>query len=282
MEKRKIGLIPGLFLSMVMFIAACSPPVPVNTPTTTPQTIQTETPQTTATEPATEAPVTGTPPSAATGAGLCTNAYYPVRQGATWNYKSTGSPAGDYSFTDTITAVRDNGFTLSTQFGNLTRTQEWACNPNGLVALQFGGAPAALLSAQSIQLDVQASNVNGVTFPSQIKVGDQWQHSIDLQGNVTVANQSATAKGTAQNNFTAVGMESVTVPAGTFNALKVQVNTTLSMSASYKGLSLPVKFTAAYNYWFAPGVGWVKASGTGSVAGNSFNETIELQSYNVP
>jgi hypothetical protein len=133
-----------------------------------------------------------------------------------------------------------------------------------------------------MQLDVQASNVSGVTFPSQIQPGNQWQHSLDLQGNVSVANQSGAAKGTAQNNFTAVGTESVSVPAGTFDAMKIQVNTAINMSVSYKGLPLPVKFSAAYTYWFAPGVGWVKASGTGDIAGTSFSETTELQSYSVP
>jgi len=71
--------------------------------------------------------------------GVCANDYYPVREGATWSYKSTGSMAGDYSFTDTITSVQDNGFTLTSQFGSLTRTQEWACDEDGLKALELGG-----------------------------------------------------------------------------------------------------------------------------------------------
>ena len=70
--------------------------------------------------------------------------------------------------------------------------------------------------------------------------------------------------------------------AGTFNAMKVQVGTTLNMNVSYQGLSVPVVFSGSYTYWFAQGVGWVKASGTGSAAGMSFNETIELQSYSIP
>ncbi len=274
MEQKKIRTVLSLLLT-IMFLAACASPISA---TTVAPPAQTESPQITATQ----APATSQAGVPATGAGLCANAYYPVRQGATWNYKSTGSPAGDYSFTDSITSVRSDGFTLSTQLANRMLTQEWACKPEGLVALQFGGAPAALLNAQSMQLDVQASNVNGVTFPSQIKPADQWQHSLDLQGNVSVANQSAAAKGGAQNNFTAVGMESVTVPAGTFDAMKIKVDTTVNMTASYKGLSIPVKFTASYTYWFAQGVGWVKAAGTGNAAGASFSETTELQSYKVP
>jgi len=274
MEQKKFKTIFSLLLT-VIFLAACS--FPSSTPTVVPQTNQTQPPQTNATEP----PVTsnGMP---ATGEGICANTYYPVRQGATWNYKSSGGSAGEYSFTDTISSVREDGFTLSTQFGDLTRTQEWGCQPEGLVALQFGGAPAAMLNAQNMQLNLEVTNVSGVTFPSEIQAGDQWQHSLDLQGNMTVANQEGSATGNAQNNFTAVGNESVTVPAGTFDAMKVQVDTTLNMNVSYQGLSVPVTFSGSYTYWFAQGVGWVKASGTGSAVGMSFNEAIELQSYSIP
>src|SRR5512143_667110 len=182
MEKRNIQSILSLLL--ILFLAGCS--FPTSTPT------QPQPTQTTATEPATEATA-----ASAAGAGLCANAYYPVRQGATWNYKSTGSPAGAYSFTDTIASVRDDGFTLTTQSGNMTFLQAWACKPEGLVALQFGGAPAALLNAQGMQLEVQASNVNGVTFPSQIKPSDQWQHSLEIAGNATASGIQGTAKGNA-------------------------------------------------------------------------------------
>ncbi|HSA99567.1 MAG TPA: hypothetical protein VLE49_02875 [Anaerolineales bacterium] len=272
MEEKKIKPIFSFVLTIALLAACSSQP---NTPTV-------QSPQTNATEPATEAPATAEGGVPVAGTGLCANAYYPVRQGATWNYKSTGSPAGEYSFTDTVVSVGEDSFILATQSGNLTRTQEWACKPEGLVALQFGGAPAALLDAQGLQLDVQSSNASGVTFPSEIKPGDQWQHRLYLQGNVSVANQSGAAKGDAQNNFTAAGVESVTVPAGTFDAMKIKVDTIINMNVSYKGLSLPVEFSGSYTYWFVQGVGWVKASGTGSAAGTSFSETIELQSYSVP
>ncbi|MBN2116246.1 MAG: hypothetical protein JW730_06740 [Anaerolineales bacterium] len=272
MEKRKINSIVSLLLTTI-FLTACS--FPTSAPTVEPQVTEPESPQT-------EAPAASEGGLPVQGEGLCSNAYYPVRQGATWNYKSTGSPAGEYSFTDTISAVRDDGFTLSTQFNNLTRTQEWACREEGLVALQFGGAPAALLDAQNMQLSLEVNNVSGVTFPDEINAGDQWQHNLDLQGSMTILGQQGTAEGNAQTNFTAVGNESVTVPAGTFDAMKIQIDTTLNMTVSYQGLSVPVSFSGPYTYWFVQGVGWVKASGTGTAEGTSFSETIELQSYSIP
>ena len=263
-------------LLIITFLAACSTP-PVS-PTNT-QSIETET---TATISAAEATATLEGSTPVAGQGLCANIYYPVRQGATWSYKSTGGPAGEYSFTDTITSVRENGFTLSTQIGDLTRTQEWTCTAEGLSALQLGGAPAAMLNSQNIQLNLDISNATGVTFPSQINPGDQWQQTMNVTGNVTMMNEEADASGTAQMNFSAIGNESVTVPAGTFDALKVAVNVALNVDATYEGITLPVSFSGEYTYWFAPGVGWVKSSGTGNVLGSSFSDTTELQSYSIP
>jgi hypothetical protein len=270
MEKKKFKSILSILL-ITLFVAACT--YPTSNPASAPQTTQVA---------ATEAPVTSEGGMPVRGEGLCSNAYYPVRQGATWNYKSTGGPAGEYSFTDTISSVREDGFTLSTQMNGVTRTQEWNCTPEGLVALQFGGAPAAMLNAQNMQLNVEVNNVSGVTFPNAINVGAQWQHGLDLQGNMTVAGEQGTATGTAQTSFTAIGEESVTVPAGTFDAMKIQVDTNLSMNVSYQGLSVPVVFSGSYTYWFVQGVGWVKASGTGELADTSFSDTIELQSYSIP
>lgn len=216
------------------------------------------------------------------GAGLCTNAYYPVREGATWTYVSTGGPVGGYGFTDTISSVGEDGFTLTTQFDELTRTQDWACRTEGLVALQLGGTSAATLNSQEMQLTLDVSNVSGVTFPAEISAGDQWQHALEFTGTMMIADQEIGATGSAQSSFTAIAVESVTVPAGTFEAMKIRVDSTINITGIFQGVSVPFTVTSPYDYWFAQGVGWVKASGTGLVEDESFNETIELQSYNIP
>jgi hypothetical protein len=269
MQQKKMYALVSLLLITLIVTACSAPPVP---PTST-QSI--ETAQVTATVPAAQETPT-------VAQNLCTNLYYPVRQGATWTYKSTGGPAGEYSFTDTISSVRENGFTLSTQIGDLTRTQEWTCTAEGLAALQLGGAPAAMLNSQNIQLNLNVNSATGITFPSQINPGDQWQQNLDVTGDVTAFNEEAEATGSVQMSFNAIGNESVTVPAGTFDALKVEVDVALNLDATYQGITLPVEFTGDYTYWFAPNVGWVKASGTGTVLGNSFTDTTELQSYNIP
>ena len=279
MEQKNMHRIFGALL-IIIFLTACSAPS-VASPTET-QTVNTHVPQGASTEIATEPPATAEGATTVTAESLCTNVYYPVREGATWSYKSTGGPAGEYSFTDTITSVRENGFTLSTHIGDLIRTQEWTCTPEGLSALQLGGAPAAMLNSQNIHLNLDVQNASGVTFPRQMNPGDQWQQTADVKGKASVANEEAETTGNVQMSFAAVGNESVTVPAGTFNALKINVDVTLDLKAAYEGITLPVTFSGKYTYWFVQDVGWVKASGTGNVLGSSFSETTELQSYTLP
>src|SRR6266508_5721324 len=129
---------------LLIFLTACSKANETSTsaPVSTQESISTAAPL------ATESPVSTGGGMPVAGSGQCANAYYPVREGATWTYASTGSPAGNYGFTDTISSVRDDGFTLTSQFGELTRTQEWACKPEGLVALQLGGGA---LSSQNLK-----------------------------------------------------------------------------------------------------------------------------------
>jgi len=133
-----------------------------------------------------------------------------------------------------------------------------------------------------MQASFDVNNVSGVTYPNEIKPGDTWPHSLEFTAKMTVAGQGMDATGDAKSNFQAVGFESVTVPAGTFDALKIHVDTTININGNFNGVSFPVTVSSPYDYWFVQGVGWVKASGTGSVSGQSFSETIELQAYNIP
>jgi len=265
-------------LLALLLITACSSPRGSSTqePSNTEEPNHTaQSGETTATPAPSETPTTSE-------TSLCTNTYYPVREGATWSYKSTGSPASEYSFTDMITSVREDGFTLTSQLGDLTRTQEWECKPEGLVALQLGGASAATLNNENMDLNLVVDEVSGVTYPSQITSGDEWQHNLSFAGEINIAGQTGEATGSVQANFTALGEESVTVPAGTFNAMKIQLDSDLNINAKFQGISVPVTISSTYTYWLVKNVGWVKATGAGEFGGQAFSETIELQSYNLP
>lgn len=225
--------------------------------------------------------VTAPPPAAS---GPCVNPYYPAVQGATWTYVNTGRSSGAITYTDTITSVRADGFTVSTQFNELVQTQEWACTPEGLAALGLGGAgSAAALSSSGMDAEFTTSNVQGVTIPANLQPGAQWTNSFDIQGVMTIAEgQTAEASGSVSLAAQALGLESVSVPAGTFNAMKIELHTTFSITATFQGIGIPVSISGVSTLWYAPGVGMVKSTDSGEFSGSSYTSTTELQSYSIP
>ena len=99
---------------------------------------------------------------------------------------------------------------------------------------------------------------------------------------MNIAGQSAEANGDESATFTALGVESVSVPAGTFEAMKVEVVTTININATFQGTTVPVTFTGTTTSWYVQGVGWVKSVSTSEFGGISSSDTIELQSYSIP
>ena len=85
------------------------------------------------------APVATEAPTGGQAAGACANVFYPVVDGATWTYDGSVDPIGPYTYTETVTEVQPDGFTLSGDFGEVTRLQEWSCTAEGLIAVDVPG-----------------------------------------------------------------------------------------------------------------------------------------------
>ena len=245
------------------FAAACSPVVPTPTPV----------------------PPTPTPTVTPNPAGLCANTLIPVKEGASWTYNNNVGTSNLEQFTATITEVRPDGFSVAvSSAGNPTVNQDWTCKPDGLVASDFNPGQGFMgLNVAGIQANLSSANATGVIVPANVQQGAQWPFGIDMAGSLSQGNLSADLKGNIASSMQAVGTESVTVPAGTFNnAVKVQGTSTVTVNASYQGINLPFTSTANLTLWFAPGVGWIKSTVSGNLLGTAFSATTELQSYKLP
>jgi hypothetical protein len=226
---------------------------------------------------------TSEPNTSPTLSELCDNALYPTTQGAAWVYTSIGGPSGSFNYTNSITEERADGFTLTSQFPDLTRTQEWACQPDGLKALQLGGGSAAGISIQGMTAELTTSEITGISLPKDITLGMQWQYSVALQGTVAMpGDQQSQSNGTYSVTMKELGKETVTVPAGTFEAIKIQSNSAVDIIATFEGIEVPVKFNGTTITWYAPGVGYVKSVENGDFGGTAFSAATELQSYSIP
>jgi hypothetical protein len=224
-------------------------------------------------------PISGAPTYAS--AGGCTNAYFPVASGATWFYASTGGVGGDYSYITTMAGVGDTGFTTSDELSvGITRTITWGCKAGNLSMLQTGST-GGLTSNTGMKVDVASVSANGYVIPASFAVGQTWSETLGF--NTTNYGTAGQVKGTGQSSnqtsCTAGDTESVTVPAGKFEAVKIDCSTNMTTIATINGAANPpVTFAWNSTKWYASGVGMVKSTSTG----DSGDETIVLSSYTIP
>lgn len=223
------------------------------------------------------------PNSSASLDGLCNNNLNPVIQNATWMYTSIGGPGGSFNYTNSITEVRADGFTLTTQFTDHASSEQWTCQTDGLKALQLGSGSTAGISIQAMSASLITSNVTGLSLPKDIAPNMQWQYSLTLDGTIVMpGDPQAPAHGTYSVIMQEIGSETVTVPAGTFDAIKIQSNSTVDIVSAFGGIEVPIKFNGTTITWYVPGIGYVKSVENGDFSGTVFSTTTELQSYSIP
>lgn len=230
------------------------------------------------------APVATEAPTGGQAAGACANVFYPVVDGATWTYDGSVDPIGPYTYTETVTEVQPDGFTLSGDFGEVTRLQEWSCTAEGLIAVDVpGGGTTANVAGGGATLVLTTVSSTGVTLPVDLAPGLTWSQTYEVEGEQTLpTGASSTAAGTAQVTSTAVGMESVSVPAGTFSALRIDRQIQIDLVVDFAGSSIPVQFASSETVYFAEDVGMIRSNSTATFAGEAFEDRQELSAYAVP
>lgn len=241
-------------------------------------TLGSSTPQTNATQPAGVESTEVTPESSAnTTTGACVNPYLPVVVGATWNYKLTGQVPD--TFTRSIIAADAGSFTDQDVFGTgVTRQGKWNCENGNLTALNPPSGDSASVNSENVSVDFQTTELTGATLPGTINAGDTWTQTTTLEGTETINGSQMPAKNQFSNTCTAVGVESVTVEAGTFDALRVECQTTMNITITMN--DNPIETTVTFNAtnWYAEKIGLLKTVSTGE----GLDSTVELTSYNIP
>jgi hypothetical protein len=209
--------------------------------------------------------------------GACSNPYMPVIAGATWTYKLTG-PVPD-TYTHSVTAVEAGGFTEQDVFGTgVTRQGKWNCDNGNLIALNPSGGSSASVETEGMTSEFQTTSLEGVTLPASINPGDSWTQSLTIEGTQTINGTTIPSKNQTTSTCTASGVESVTVEAGTFDAMRVDCQNSMVITVTMNGnpIETPLAFNATS--WYAKDVGLVKTVSTGE----NLDSTIELVSYSIP
>jgi hypothetical protein len=201
----------------------------------------------------------------------CENLYQPSQVGDTWVYQGSNTALTSYERTDTITNSYETSFTSRNTLSGVTFNVEYTCSPEGLIAndpvQQYLGP---LLNSPGSQISVELKSVSGVSLPKDIQPGDEWQQVAEVAANINGTKMD----GWLIFDYKAVGIESVTVPSGTYDAMRV--------SATIKIEVTPLRITAGSyeaTSWLAPKVGIVKTQGTSHVPSIDFNDSTELVSF---
>ena len=262
---------------LVFSLLACSPAAnPGSAPTQPPAATENVPPLATETQLVSEAPTETAVPAPQVHA--CDNPYMPVVPGATWNYRLTG-PLAD-TFTHSIVSVESSSFVEQDVFAaGVTRQGTWNCENGNLIALDPpSGASANVNTENNVSVDFETKDLSGVTIPAAINAGDSWSQSLTLEGTQTINGTSFPAGNQLTSDCKAIGIESVTVEAGTFDAMRVECQTTMNISIAMGDVPIQSTLDLTGTNWYAEGVGLIKTLTTGM----GFDSTTELVAYNIP
>ena len=236
---------------------------------------------------ATNPPISATtathpPVSASSGMGGCTNAYFPVSSGNSWSYSSSGGVLGPYTYTRTVTDASDAGFTtsnLSSLGTGTTANTKWKCKDGRLAALE-AGSNSLNVSTSNVKITSTSITADGYNIPNTFDTGTTWSEKVTVNDTVQSSGRSLDSRIDSKVDCSAAGSESVSVPAGTFDAVKVTCTETVAVSELVHATPVPagVPSTLDITNWYAKGVGLVKSVRVSSAGGTA---TIVLTQYKV-
>ena len=226
------------------------------------------------------AAATSQPVNASSGGG-CSNAYFPTSIGTNWSYSSSGSPLGDYTYTWKVTDLSDKGFSTDDQYSTgVNATIKWNCQNGNLAALN-GGSNSLTLSTSKVKMTSDSVTAQGYNIPANFDTGASWSEKVSVDGTVaTSATKTVKTQIVTNLNCSTAGTDSITVPAGKFDTVKVSCSQTVSVSALLQGTPVPAGAPVTVNItnWYAKGVGLVQSIRNGGTIGT---ETIVLTQYKV-
>jgi hypothetical protein len=277
-----------LVLILTLLLTACAPmtstpmereetaasptPAPTEAPTEAPT--GTPVPPTETPVPPTNTPVPPTATPESTGltteaSGTCAHPYFPVRSDTAWTYDlyANGNPAGSYTLT--FEEITSEGFTAKQSFdGELETEVRWLCSDDGLMTSVF----ANVSFAQLTNFEYETLEREGVVMlPEEAwEVGASWSTRYLVNATATIEGMTIDSQMDINLDHTLAAFEEVTVPAGTYEAARVDT------TGSFR-LTNPVEMEIDFPYsiWYVEGVGMVQVYGE-TESGSSRVELVSL------
>jgi hypothetical protein len=205
--------------------------------------------------------------------GNCANPYFPVVEGRVLSYQSTGPDIiGTTSYSMTFSDVSESSFTTTSTFeeGEVL-SQVWTCTADGLVTPYLMQLPG-MDEEEDMGFEIEYDDVTGITIPpaDQMRPGGSW--TTQFVARMTFLDEDMVMNQTMDMEHQVTAIESVTVPAGTFdNAVRVETTSNISSVMNFDGQEMPgMSMTIDFVSWYVEGVGLVRDETV-----NLFNEGAE-------
>ncbi len=218
-------------------------------------------------------------PSAPTGSASCDHPYYPLRRGYVVRYQTSGGGAPVSHYRSEVTDVRPGAATLKAYFDSgLEVGQTYACQPGGaLLATAYVEMPTAGRRANLI-----TRSSEGPYLPADFQVGSRWTQRFETLARTEAGSEEAKMPDLQMLitiTHEAVAEESVTVPAGSYQAIKVRSVMKANVASADAPLVGDGSVFAQSTEWWVRGVGLVKTQADSPSASAM---TVEAEAVTIP
>jgi len=213
-------------------------------------------------------------PGRRTGANACDHPYLPLRSGASWSYDSSEGGM-TWNVTSAGGSAASASATMAFSMPEATFTINWTCSSAGITSYDFGNISSSAFG-EIVTLDVVNSSGSWLPPAESLVPGYSWSNDYTMVVSSSFGGESVELTTTTSESWSVGGMETVSVPAGTFDALRIDGTSTMEMSG-FMGISVPAT-TTRQTFWFAEGVGIVRY--TSSSEGYSGHG--DLTGYSMP
>jgi hypothetical protein len=203
-------------------------------------------------------------PALAAGTDACNHPYFPLVAGNEIEYRNSGAGGGS-SYVMTIKEAKDGQAKMQYSFGppnKSTVSMTLTCKDGKIWTDSYMNLGEG---TQGVEMTMNTQGVEGALIPADLKVGTTWTTKYSIAATYKGAQVPAGFGGMKMDirqTNKVVGQEKVTVPAGTYDALKVDVTSSMDFNIpGMPGGSQGAQGTSlTFHEWMAPGVGIVKMS----------------------
>lgn len=198
----------------------------------------------------------------ATATSACAHPFFPLKNGYSITYANRYT-GGTSNYSMTASNVDERGATMTIVYeSGLRSEQRYTCSNGAVQATGYVDMAAGMSGASAT---AQTRSVEGELLPQNLRVGSRWntRFVIAMQLGAVLPEATNTVgdtmNGTVFIQREAIAEEAVTVPAGTFRAIKVKAETDLRIDTG-PGAS-PENYPPSVSYeWWVEGKGLVKTT----------------------